>query len=158
MNDLPPTKLELIVSSICKALEYELSRVCLRWARSCTITGERHYKFPTQTEQALWDCVAKNKKPSLGNYPFLFNLQHLSELPESDMIDSWKYFIGTLNIYGTITSTEYRNIMSIIARIRNDASHTGHVTMQQCEYILENVVGTINNPGILSKSIEPYQK
>jgi hypothetical protein len=156
MNDLPPTKLDLIVSSICKALEYELARVCLRWARSCTITGERHYKFQTQTEQALWDCVAKKKKPSLGNYPFVFDIGHLSQLSQSEMIESWMYFLSTLQIYNTITSKIYRDVVAAVAKIRNDASHTQSVTMQQCAYILDNVIGTLNSPGILSKSVEPF--
>lgn len=148
-RDMPDMVFSPVINSFANVLENELTVISKEWKPE-SIYSPQYLKHSNVSTQLLAKFVSTGKGLSIGNYPYLFDLDTLFGNP---LIESWKKFLLDHDNSTFITSRSCINSLKSAQYYRNKADHPYTVTKKDCEKFLILLIGNGKKPGLLKKLI-----
>ena len=105
------------------------------------------------SELALAKMVRGTAHLTLGNYPFLLDLDTLGNLP---LLNRWREFVAGLPCSGYLLSAHGRDTISRVSRVfRNGGAHDSPIGLGTCRDAIDTILGTAGGRGVLARLVAP---
>ena len=143
--DYAPISIEVV-----KGLEAELGALLIGFRKA--INGQ-NFDF-SDDETDLVDFLYNGKKtPTLGRISYLLREPEANASP---LIVALHQHLGSLPNGEFLTSSRFakRDLQKVINSYRNGGAHDSPISEHTCRSCVENLIGTIENPGLIPRVIE----
>lgn len=138
-----------------KAVEVELRRATQGFAQLDGIAGciSSRDRIRDLSELALAKMVRGTAHLTLGNYPFLLDLDTLGNLP---LLNRWREFVAGLPCSGYLLSEHGRDTISRVSKVfRNGGAHDSPIGLGTCRDAIDTILGTAGGRGVLARLVAP---